>query len=36
MAASMSGVTQDEYAKMMREGGRSVEGNRSRNEKPRG
>ena len=36
MAASMSGVTQDEYAKMMREGGRSVEGNRSRSEKPRG
>ena len=36
MAASMSGVTQDDYAKMMREGGRSVEGNRSRNEKPRG
>jgi protocatechuate 4,5-dioxygenase alpha chain len=36
MAASMSGVTQDEYAKMMREGGRSVEGNRSRNEKLRG
>ncbi len=36
MAASMSGVTQDEYANMMREGGRSVEGNRSRNEKPRG
>ena len=36
MAASMSGVTQDEYAKMMREGGRSVEGNRDRNEKPRG
>ncbi len=36
MAASMSGVTQDEYARMMREGGRSVEGNRDRNEKPRG
>lgn len=36
MAASMSGVTQDDYAKMMREGGRSVEGNRSRTEKPRG
>ena len=36
MAASMSGVTQDEYARMMREGGRSVEGNRSRSEKPRG
>ena len=37
MAASMSGMTQDEYAKMMREGGRSPEGNRSTNEKkPRG
>jgi protocatechuate 4,5-dioxygenase alpha chain len=36
MAASMSGVTQDEYAKMMREGGRSPEGNRSRQEKARG
>ena len=36
MAASMSGVTQDEYARMMREGGRSVEGNRHREEKPRG
>ena len=36
MAASMSGVTQDEYAAMMRAGGRSVEGNRDRSEKPRG
>jgi protocatechuate 4,5-dioxygenase alpha chain len=37
MAASMSGMTQDEYAKMMREGGRSPEGNRSTGEKkPRG
>jgi protocatechuate 4,5-dioxygenase alpha chain len=36
MAASMSGMTQDDYAKMMREGGRSIEGNRSRQEKPRG
>lgn len=36
MAASMTGMTQDEYAKMMREGGRSVEGNRDRHEKPRG
>ena len=36
MAASMSGMTQDEYAGMMREGGRSVEGNRHREEKPRG
>jgi hypothetical protein len=36
MAASMSGMTQDEYAKMMREGGRSPEGNRDVKEKPRG
>ena len=36
MAASMSGVTQDEYAAMMKAGGRSVEGNRSRQEKTRG
>jgi protocatechuate 4,5-dioxygenase alpha chain len=36
MAASMSGVTQDEYAAMMRAGGRSPEGNRSRQEKARG
>ena len=36
MAASMSGVTQDEYAAMMRNGGRSVEGSRSRSEKTRG
>jgi protocatechuate 4,5-dioxygenase alpha chain len=36
MAASMSGMTQDEYAKMMAGGGRSPEGNRSRSEKPRG
>jgi protocatechuate 4,5-dioxygenase, alpha chain len=36
MAASMSGMTQDEYAAMMREGGRTVEGNRSRQEKSRG
>ena len=37
MAASMSGMTQDEYAKMMRDGGRSPEGNRSTGEKkPRG
>ena len=33
MAASMTGMTQDEYAKMMKEGGRSVEGNRSRSDK---
>ena len=36
MAASMSGMTQDEYAGMMQEGGRSPEGNRDRGEKPRG
>ena len=36
MAASMSGVTQDEYAKMMLGGGRSPDGNRSRQEKARG
>jgi protocatechuate 4,5-dioxygenase alpha chain len=36
MAASMSGVTQDEYAAMMKAGGRSPEGNRSRQEKTRG
>lgn len=28
MAASMTGMTQDEYAAMMKAGGRSVEGNR--------
>jgi protocatechuate 4,5-dioxygenase alpha chain len=36
MAASMSGMTQDDYAKMMHEGGRSADGNRDRKEKPRG
>ncbi len=30
LAAVMTGSTQDDYAKMMLEGGRSVEGNRSR------
>jgi protocatechuate 4,5-dioxygenase alpha chain len=30
IAAIMSGVTQPEYAKMMLDGGRSIEGNRSR------
>jgi protocatechuate 4,5-dioxygenase alpha chain len=30
LAATMTGATQDDYAKMMIEGGRSVEGNRSR------
>jgi protocatechuate 4,5-dioxygenase, alpha chain len=33
MAASMTGMTQDEYAKMMLAGGRSVEGNRFVGEK---
>jgi protocatechuate 4,5-dioxygenase alpha chain len=32
MAASMTGMTQEEYAAMMLAGGRSVEGNRSINE----
>jgi len=30
MAAQMTGATQDDYARMMLNGGRSVEGNRSR------
>jgi protocatechuate 4,5-dioxygenase alpha chain len=30
LAATMTGSTQDDYAKMMLEGGRSVEGNRSK------
>ena len=34
MAASMTGMTQDEYAQMMRDGGRSAEGNRSLSEQP--
>ena len=33
MAASMTGMTQDDYAKMMIDGGRSPEGNRYKNEK---
>jgi protocatechuate 4,5-dioxygenase alpha chain len=36
MAASMSGMTQDEYARMMREGGRAADGSYPRQEKPRG
>jgi protocatechuate 4,5-dioxygenase alpha chain len=36
MAASMTGMTQDEYAKMMLNGGRSVEGNRISGEKKNG
>ena len=34
LAALMTGSTQDDYAKMMLAGGRSVEGNRSRTKKP--
>ena len=33
MAASMTGMTQEEYAQMMLQGGRSVDGNRSTGEK---
>ena len=33
MAASMTGMTQEEYAKMMIQGGRSANGNRSTSEK---
>jgi protocatechuate 4,5-dioxygenase alpha chain len=33
MAASMTGMSQDEYAKMMLQGGRSPQGNRSKDEK---
>ena len=36
MAASMTGMTQDEYAKMMLAGGRSIEGNRYTGEKKHG
>jgi protocatechuate 4,5-dioxygenase alpha chain len=32
VAASMTGLTQEEYAQMMLNGGRSVEGNRSKSE----
>jgi protocatechuate 4,5-dioxygenase alpha chain len=32
MAGAMSGVTQEEYADMMKAGGRSIEGNRSKAE----
>ena len=34
IAAAMSGVSEDEYAQMMLDGGRSIEGNRSKSEKP--
>ena len=33
MAGAMSGLTQEEYRKMMVDGGRSIEGNRSKSEK---
>ncbi len=36
IAAKMSGVTQPEYAQMMIEGGRSVEGNRYKSERTNG
>jgi protocatechuate 4,5-dioxygenase alpha chain len=36
IAAIMSGVTQPEYAEMMLNGGRSIEGLRSKSEAPRG
>jgi protocatechuate 4,5-dioxygenase alpha chain len=36
VAALMTGSTQEEYAKMMLEGGRPVEGNRSKSERKRG
>jgi protocatechuate 4,5-dioxygenase alpha chain len=36
MAASMTGMTQEEYAKMMLNGGRSIEGNRTIGEKKHG
>ena len=36
VAAKMAGCTQEEYAKMMLAGGRSIEGNRSKSEWKRG
>jgi protocatechuate 4,5-dioxygenase alpha chain len=36
MAASMTGMTQEEYAAMMLAGGRSIEGNRTMGEKKNG
>ncbi len=36
LSAEMTGLTQEQYAKMMLEGGRPVEGNRSKKEWPRG
>ena len=34
VAASMTGLTQEQYAQMMLNGGRSIEGNRSKSEQP--
>lgn len=36
VAASMTGLTQEEYAQMMLNGGRSIEGNRSKSEQNHG
>ncbi len=36
LAAKMTGSTQEEYARMMLDGGRSVEGNRSKGRAPHG
>ena len=35
-AGSMTGMTQEEYAEMMLKGGRSIEGNRYKGDKPNG
>jgi protocatechuate 4,5-dioxygenase alpha chain len=35
MAASMTGMSQEDYAQMMKNGGRAIEGNRYRDEKGR-
>ena len=36
LAAKMTGSSEGDYARMMLEGGRSIEGNRSKRESPRG
>jgi protocatechuate 4,5-dioxygenase alpha chain len=36
LAAKMTGATQEDYARMMAAGGRSIEGNRSKGERPGG
>jgi protocatechuate 4,5-dioxygenase alpha chain len=36
LAAKMTGSTQEEYAQMMLDGGRSIEGNRSKSQGPHG